>query len=72
MLRYYKSSLEKPVSEFQFGDPPRNGKQVNVTGGHSAPTPYHVEIWVDGKLKDTKVSHSKDEAESFQKEEIAR
>ena len=50
------------MSEFQFGDPPKNGKQVKVTGGHPAPTPYHVEVWVDGKLQGTRKFGSEAEA----------
>ena len=60
------------MSDLQFGDPPKNGKQVLLTGGHAAPTPYHVEVRVDGELKATKMFGSKEEAEKFQKEETVR
>jgi hypothetical protein len=63
---------ESTVSESQFGGPPKNGKQIKVTSGHSGPTPYHVTIWVDGNLKDVRMFASQAEAEKFQKEEVVR
>lgn len=61
------------MSDLRFGDgPPKNGKQVKITSGHSAPTPYHVVVSVDGTPSFTRKFASKAEAEQFQLEEIKR
>ncbi len=61
------------MSDLKFGDnPPKSGKQARLTGGHGHPTPYHVEVWVDGHLINTRKFACKADAERFQAEEIAR
>jgi len=58
------------MSDDKFGKgPPKNGNQVNITFGHPAPTPYHVEVWVNGALSHTRKCGSKAEAEQAQREE---
>ena len=53
------------MSERQFGDPPRNGKQSQITYGRPAPTPFQVEIRVNGRLEVTRRFCTKEEAEQF-------
>jgi hypothetical protein len=60
------------MSDTQFGDPPKNGKQVVVTGNHPAPTPYHAEVRVHGTLVETRCFTTKAEAQNFQQEEVTR
>ena len=60
------------MSETKFGAPLQNGKQINLTGGHPAPTPWHVDAWADGKLATTRRFATKQEAEGWQREELLR
>jgi hypothetical protein len=57
------------MSDLQFGGPPKNGKQVTVTSGHPAPTPYRAEVWVDGALVETRYFMTETQASKFQREE---
>lgn len=60
------------MSDMRFGDPPKNGKQVVVTGGNLVPKPYHAEVRVHGTLVETRYFTTEAEAQKFQQEEVTR
>jgi hypothetical protein len=61
------------MSDLKFSDnPPKNGKSVRLISGQPAPTPYHVQVWVNGVLSRTQVFASKNEAERYLRQESLR
>lgn len=64
--------MEKAVSEFHFGDAPRNGKSAKLTAGHPQPAPFHVEVWINGVLSETRKFPTRAEADAFQRKEAIR
>lgn len=54
---------DNAVSDLRFDGPPENGTMVQITSGHSQPTPYHVEKWVNGSLTRTWPFSTRPEAE---------
>lgn len=60
------------MSDLRFGGAPKNGKQVLLKRGNPQPTPYHVEVWIDGKLVETRKFATDAEARKFQSVEVAR
>lgn len=60
------------MSESQFGAPPKNGKRALLKHGNPLPTPFHVEVWVEGKLMSTTKFADIDEAKRFQRGELLR
>ena len=59
------------MSEHDFSQPPKNGKSVELKSGNPSPTPYHVHIYIDGKLIRVLKFTSKNEAERRVKSESA-
>lgn len=60
------------MSESQFGAPPKNGRSALLKYGYPLPTPFHVEIWIDGKLTSMAKFADIDEAKRFQQQELLR
>lgn len=60
------------MSESQFGAPPKNGKSVLLKNGNPPPTPFHVEVWIEGRLTSTTKFANFDEAKRFQQGEFLR
>lgn len=58
------------MSDLKFSnEPPKNGKSARLITGMPGPTPYHVEVWINGVLSHTRPFASKDEAERYQRRE---
>jgi hypothetical protein len=58
------------MSDFTFGDAPKNGVQVTITSNNPAPTPHHVRVTVNGALKKELAFTSRADAERAQQEEL--